>query len=145
MSDKYQDQLKLVIKHFPLANHKFARIAAQASLTAHKQGNFWEFHSKLFENYNAINDGKIEEIAMELKLDMDQFASDINLPDIHRIIDRDIQNGKEIGVSGTPTMFINGKLITPRTFDDIVNKIESELEKNTKASPREKTDSISTN
>jgi len=130
LSDKYKDSLKIVVKHFPLDNHKFARIAAQASLAAHKQGKFWEFHTKLLENYDSINDGKIEEIAMELKLDMDQFNIDIISPDIQRIIDRDIQNGKEIGVGGTPTMFINGKRINPRNFDDFTKKIESELKKN---------------
>ena len=131
MSDRYKDQLKIVIKHFPLESHKFAHIASQASLAAHNQGKFWEFHNKLFENYDSINDNKIEQIAIELKLDMDKFHSDINLPDIQQIINRDIQNGKEIGVTGTPTMFINGKLINPRTFDDFIKKIESELEKNT--------------
>lgn len=127
MSDKYKDNLKLVIKHFPLDNHAFARKASQASLAAHQQGKFWEFHEKLFENYNAINDEKIEEIAKDLLLDMDKFHGDINLPEIGQIIDRDIQNGKEIGVPGTPTMFINGKQISPRTFDDFITLIESEL------------------
>ncbi len=131
MSDTYKDKLKLVIKHFPLTSHKFARIAAQASLAAHKQGKFWEFHEKLFDNYDSINDDKIKEIAIELKLDMDKFNADINLPEIQLIIDRDIKNGKEIGVLGTPTIFINGKQMNPRTFDDFITKIESELEKNT--------------
>ncbi|MBL6994428.1 MAG: thioredoxin domain-containing protein [Desulfobacula sp.] len=130
MSDRYKDQLKFVIKHFPLESHKFARIASQASLAAHKQGKFWEFHEKLFENYDAINDDKIEQIAIELKLDMDKFNADINLPEIQLIIDRDIKNGKEIGILGTPTIFINGKQINPRTFDDFIIKIESELKKN---------------
>ena len=130
MSDKYKDQLKIVIKHFPLENHTFARKASQASLAAHQQGKFWEFHEKLFENHDSISDDKIEQIAIELKLDMDKFHADINLPDIQRIIDRDIQNGKEIGIPGTPTMFINGKQINPRTFDDFIKKIESELKKN---------------
>jgi protein-disulfide isomerase len=127
----YKDKLKIVVKHFPLTNHKFARIAAQASLAAHKQGKFWEFHGKLLENHDSINDDKINEIAIELKLDMEKFQADINLPDIQRIINRDIQNGKDIGVAGTPTIFINGKQINPRTFDDFITKIESELEKKT--------------
>ena len=129
MSDKYKDSLKLVIKHFPLDNHPFARKAAQASLAANIQGKFWEFHEKLFENYNLLNDEKIEQIAMELALDMDRFHKDINLPEIGQTIDRDIQNGKEIGVPGTPTMYINGKQISPRTFEDFMTIIDSELNK----------------
>ncbi len=130
MSDRYKDQLKFVTKHFPLASHKFARKAAQASLAAHRQGKFWEFSGKLFENHASINDEKIRQIAEELHLDMDKFEIDINLPDIQATINRDIQNGKNVGVTGTPTIFINGKKINPRTLDDIMKIIESELKKN---------------
>ncbi len=129
MSDMYKDQLKIIIKHFPLDSHPFARKASQASLAAHQQGKFWEFHEKLFENYSALNDEKIEQIAIELNLDMDKFHGDINLPDIEQIIDRDIQNGKDIDIPGTPTMFINGKQINPRTSDDFITIIDSELKK----------------
>lgn len=132
MSDKYKDQLKIVIKHFPLTSHNFARKAAQASLAAHKQGKFWEFHNKLFENYNSINDDKIGQIAGELNLDMDKFKKDMNLPDIQSTINRDIQNGRKIGVTGTPTIFINGKLMDIGTTAEFIKKIESELKKNNK-------------
>ena len=133
MSDRYTDQLKIVIKQFPLASHKFARKASQASLAAHKQGKFWEFHEKLFKNYNRINDEKIEEIAEALQLDMAKFRTDINLPDIHRIINRDIQNGREIGVTGTPTIFINGKQTRLRDPAEFIKKIEAELKKATRS------------
>jgi protein-disulfide isomerase len=129
LSDKYKNQLKIVIKHFPLTSHKFARKAAQASLAAHKQGKFWEFHTKLFENYQSINDGKIVQIAGELKLDIEKFQSDMNLPEIQRIINRDIQNGRRIGVRGTPTIFINGKRTIVRNPDEFMEKIDSELKK----------------
>jgi protein-disulfide isomerase len=118
-----------VIKQFPLTSHKFARKAAQASLAAHQQGKFWEFHEKLLKNHKQINDEKIEQIAEELHLDMKKFRTDINLPDIHRIINRDIQNGREIGVTGTPTIFINGKRTRLRDPAEFIKKIESELKK----------------
>jgi len=131
LSDRYKDQLKIVIKHFPLTSHTFARNAAQASLAAHKQGKFWEFNDKLFENHDSLDPEKIEHIAEELDLDMDKFKTDINLPDIQAIIDRDIQNGKKIGVTGTPTIFINGKQMMPRTFGDFISAIDAELKKHT--------------
>lgn len=134
MSDKYKDQLKIVIKHFPLTSHKFARKAAQASLAAHEQGKFWEFHAKLFENYQSINDEKIVQIAGELKLDIEKFQSDMNLPEIQHIINRDIQNGRRIGVRGTPTIFINGKQTIARNSDEFMEKIDFELKKISKQS-----------
>ena len=129
MSDTYKDQLKIVIKHFPLTSHKFARKASQASLAAHKQGKFWEFHTKLFENYNTINEDKIKQIAEELQLDIDKFNNDRELPEIRGIINRDILNGRRIGVNGTPTIFINGKQVSLRNFADVTKKIEVELKK----------------
>jgi protein-disulfide isomerase len=129
LSDRYKDQLKIVIKHYPIPNHEFARKAAQASLAAHKQGKFWEFHKKLFENHDSLDNDKIDQIARELALDIDKFKTDLNLPEIQSIIDRDIQNGKKIGIRGTPTIFINGKQINPRTSDDFIKTIEAELKK----------------
>ena len=52
--DKYPDDVKLVVKHFPLPMHKYAQKAATAALAANDQGKFWEFHSKLFKNYKII-------------------------------------------------------------------------------------------
>ena len=131
MSDKYKDKIKIVIKFFPLTSHPFARKAAQAALAAHKQGKFWEFHEKLFENYKTINDEKIIQIAKELKLDMDTFNTDRNLPDIQVLINRDIRNGRKVGVTGTPTIFINGKRANLKNFTGFIKIIESELKKNT--------------
>lgn len=132
MSDHYKGQLKIVVKQFPLTSHKFARSAARASLAAHEQGKFWEFHTKLFENYQSLDDEKIIQIAGELNLDMDKFRSDMNLPKIEQIIDRDIQEGRRIGVKGTPTLFINGKRAILRSTDDLIRAINSELIKKTR-------------
>jgi protein-disulfide isomerase len=125
----YKDKLKIVIKHFPLTNHKFARKASLASLAAHEQGKFWEFHTNLFENYQSLDDDKIVQIAGELKLDMNKFKSDMNLPKFQHIINRDIQNGRKIGVTGTPTIFINGKRLIRRNLSEFIKKIDAELKK----------------
>lgn len=127
--DKYPDKVKLVIKHFPLANHKYAHKAATASLAANVQGKFWEFHSKLFKNYKVINDAKIQDIAKELGLDMEKFNKDMQSSAIKRLIARDVSNGRQIGVRGTPTIFINGKSLRNRSLPGIYQVIEAELKK----------------
>ncbi len=129
MLKKSPNDVKLVVKHFPLPSHKFARPAAIAALAAHKQGKFWEFHVKLLENYRSLNDKKIEEIAIELKLDMEKFTADQKSPDISALIARDIQNGKAIGVRGTPTIFLNGKRVKNRSMQGFQQMIEAELSK----------------
>ena len=127
MLDKYPGDVKLVVKHFPLSNHRYARKAAKAALAASAQGKFWEFHSKLFKNYRVINDLKIQDIAKELSLDMEKFTRDMKSPDIQSLIARDVNNGRQIGVRGTPTIFINGKILKNKSLPGFFRMIESEL------------------
>jgi len=93
--DKYPEKVKLVFKNFPLGMHKFARLAAAAALAAHSQKKFWEFHEKLFENYQKLNDAKILEIAKELGLDMEKFNKERNDPAIQNLITRDVKDGRQ--------------------------------------------------
>ena len=129
MLDKFPKNVKLVIKNFPLRNHKFAYKAATAALAANVQGKFWEFHSKLFKNYNALNDAKIQDIAKELGLDIEKFNKDMKSPAIESLIAKDMDNGRQIGVRGTPTIFINGKTLRNRSLPGIYQVIEAELKK----------------
>lgn len=125
----YPDEVKFVIKHFPLSHHKYSRKAAKAALAANAQGKFWEFHGKLFENYEDINDAKIQDIARELNLDMEMFTGDMESPAIQSLITRDLYNGRQIGVDGTPTVFINGKMLRNLNVKGFYQMIEAELRK----------------
>ena len=129
MLDKYPKDVKLVTKHFPLQNHKFARQAAIAALAADKQGKYWEYHEKIFENLRALNDAKIQDIAKEVGLDMKQFNRDLKDPSIQTLINRDLNNGRQAGVRGTPTIFINGKLLRSRSLQGFQQMIEAALRK----------------
>lgn len=125
----FKDEVKLVIKHFPLNKHKYAFKAAQAALAANAQGKFWEFHHELFKNYNSIDDAKIQQIAGQLNLDMEKFSRDMNAKPIESIINRDLQNGRRIGVRGTPSVFVNGKRVNDRSLPGFIKVIEAELKK----------------
>ena len=127
--DMFSDEVKLVVKNFPLKSHKFARKAAQAALAAKVQGKFWEYHHELFKNYKSINDTKIQDIARELNLDMEKFNNDMNSKAVQQIINRDLQNGRSIGVRGTPTVYINGKRLNDRNLSGFSKMIEAELSK----------------
>ncbi len=115
------------MKHFPLPNHSFARKAATAALAAGKQGKFWEIHEKLFTNQKALSDAKVEAIAREIGLNMEQFNQDLKDPNIGSLIDRDINNGRQEDVRGTPTFFVNGKFLNQRNLLGLA--IEEELKK----------------
>jgi len=127
--EKYPKEVKLVMKHFPLPMHDFARKAAFAALAAAKQGKFWEFHERLYSNQSSLSETKIQEIAKELNLDIEKFNLDLKDQTIESLIDRDIKNGQKEGVRGTPTIFINGKLLSNRSIQGFQQAIENELKK----------------
>lgn len=109
--------------------HKAAAPAAAAAIAAEKQGKFWEFHDKLFQNSRSLSDAKFQEIAAELELDIEKFNADMKDPKTQSLISRDIQNGREAGVRGTPTIFVNGKLLKNRSVAGFQEKIDAELKK----------------
>ena len=124
---KYPDQVKLVVKHFPIPSHRFAFQAAMAALAAGNQGKFWEFHQALFQNYNALNDKKIGEIAENLALDKERFENDLKSPENRELIIQDMKEGQEIDVRGTPTIFMNGKKVDNRNFRKLPDMIHEIL------------------
>lgn len=129
MLGKYPKEVKLVYKNFPLSLHKFAKKAAIAALAADKQGKFWEFHHKLFENQKTLDDGKIQEIAGGMGLDMERFARDMTNPALQRLIIKDVQDGQRAGVFGLPRVFVNGKLLKNQSPQGFAEMIKAELKK----------------
>ena len=127
--DKYPEEVKLVFKNFPLRNHKFARKAAMAALAANRQGKFWEFHDLLFNNFNRLSDQKIQAIARQLGLNQVQFEKHMKDPKILARLSQDIRDGTKVGVRGSPTIFINGRLLRRRSLEGFRVMIEKELEK----------------
>jgi protein-disulfide isomerase len=125
--EKYPNDVKLVVKHFPLPMHTYARKAATAALAAGKQGKFWEIHEKLFANQRDLNDAKVEAIAQEIGLNIEQFNKDLKDPAIASLIDRGINNGRDANVQGTPTIFVNGKLLNQRSLQGFQQAIEAKL------------------
>lgn len=128
------EKVKLVFKNYPLAMHKSAKIAAIAALAANDQGKFWEFHKKLFENAKDLSDEKITEIAQQLGLDTEKFEKDLKNPAIEQLISADIQEGRKIGVRGTPSVFVNGRLAKSRTLDGLQDMIDADLNERETAS-----------
>ncbi len=127
--EKNKGKVKLVFKNFPLNTHQFARKAATAALAAGKQGKFWEFHDRLFQNHNRLNDQVVQEQAKELGLDLMKFDKDMADPQIMQVINQDMQEGAKAGVRGTPTLFVNGSLLRNTNLEGFQAAIDKELEK----------------
>ena len=130
MLEQYPNDVKLVFKNFPLTRiHKFAMDAAVASMAANQQGKFWEFHSGLFKNYNNLNAEKIDELAQAAGLDMEQFKQDRQNPALAAMVQRDLKDGVEAGVRGTPSIFVNGRMLQQRSLPGFKQIIDEELAK----------------
>ena len=126
---KYPGKVKLVFKNFPIRNHKYAVKAAVAALAAEPQGKFWEFHDMLFNNYNRLNDQKIQEIVGLLGLDKTKFEEQQKNPAVTEQVRKDYEEGIRLGVRGTPTIFINGKKLRKRGLKSMEAVVEKELQK----------------
>lgn len=101
--------------------------AAKAALAAGKQGKFWEYHDKVFENFSQLSDEALKQFAMGLDLDMTRFNQDRSSPEIASLITRDRREANRIGVRGTPTLFVNGKRLKQRSLEAFSAAIENEL------------------
>lgn len=107
----YGDQIKLVYKQFPLREiHPQAQKAAEASECAAAQNKFWEYHDVLFQNQNALDIASLKQYAKNLGLVTTQFDVCLDKNEAVPSVAKDYQEGTNLGVQGTPTYFINGKM-----------------------------------
>ena len=106
----YGDGAKLVFKHFPLGSHQHAHLAAQAATAAGAQGKFWEMHDLLFTNSTSLGREHLSEFARRIGLDVERFDRELDDGTWKAAVDADIALGREVGVKGTPTLFVNGRL-----------------------------------
>jgi protein-disulfide isomerase len=136
--EKYPNDIKLVFKNFPLPMHPLAPKAAAAALAAGRQDRFWDYHHKLFEATSALSEDRMQAIARELKLNMDKFNKDMKDPAVRQLIERDVNEATQAEVPGTPTLFLNGKLVQFRSPQDIDQAIAAELKRSKKDSAGQK-------
>lgn len=108
--------------------HKFADPAARAALAAREQGKYWEFHDELFAT-KKLNLSKIENIALKLGLDMPKFKADMSSPEVRGQVNRDKAQAQKAGISGTPTIYINGRKLQDRSVKGFQKIIDEELAK----------------
>jgi len=106
----FPNDVKLIYKQFPLAAiHGHAMLAAQAALAAHAQGKFWPLHDRMFANHTKLTRENILAWAKEFGCNMPKFTADLDSAKTKTQIARDLQQGEEAGVEGTPSIFVNGK------------------------------------
>lgn len=107
---QFGSQIKFVFRNFPLSEmHEYARAAALAAEAAALQNKFWEMHDAIYENQRNLNEDLLLDLAIELKLNIPQFKSDLESAELKDKIDEDFASGIVSGVNGTPSFYVNGK------------------------------------
>jgi protein-disulfide isomerase len=135
IKEQYIDtgKVKLVYRDFPLSSiHQYAEKAAEAADCANEQGKFWEYSDILFSDqadWNTVGVAKFKEYAGQLGLNTDKFNSCLDSGSMAQEIQNDFDQGRQYGVSGTPSFFVNGELITgAQPFSVFKQKIDSLLQ-----------------
>jgi protein-disulfide isomerase len=123
-------QVRVVFKQFPLRMHNMAMPAALASLAAREQGKFWPMHDLLFANSAQLSEDKIRSLAEQAGLDLARFDRDRNALRLREEVQRDMALGQQAGVQGTPTVYLNGKLLRERTAAGVQALIDREVGRN---------------
>lgn len=123
----YPGKVKIVYKSFPLNSHKYSWKAATAAVAANEKGKFWEFYKMLFAHYSQINDAKLMEIRQQFGFNTPDFESLMNSPKIRSTVATDREEGIRMGVSGTPTVFINGQQLKNKRLEGFKAAIDAAL------------------
>ena len=105
---QYGARVRLVVRDFPLDQHQWARKAAEAAQAANAQGKFFEYIDVLYRNQQALDVPSLKKYASDLGLDRARFDAELDNGKYAAEVAHDVQDGKAYGVSGTPTVFVNG-------------------------------------
>jgi len=137
LAEKYKDHVRLIFRNFPIASsHPNARAAAAVAEAAGLQGKFWEMNKLLYTNQDAWKNANITDrdnifksYAEQLKLNIDQYKTDIASNKVKNKIDFDMALGRKHGVAATPTFYINGKNTEMDSSGSIESSVKEALKK----------------
>jgi len=117
MLKKHHDDVRLIFRNYPLSSHRWARTAAELGACIAKQSidGFWVYYDEVFANQESLNSPSFVQDALRSvkrsvpRLDTASALSCVSLHGAAKEVDADIQLGNKYGISGTPTLFVNGK------------------------------------
>jgi protein-disulfide isomerase len=110
---RYNGKVRLVHKDLPLESlHPQARQAAEAARCAYDQGKFWEYHDKLYATSPKASGDDLKSYAKEVGLNVDSFDRCFTSGKYKAVVQQDLNEGVQLGLTGTPTIFVNGREIS---------------------------------
>jgi protein-disulfide isomerase len=127
--ERYPGKVRLAYRDFPLDSiHPQARRAAEAARCAQDQGKFWEYHDVLFTQSPQLAPEDLRRYAGQVGLDVAKFESCLGAGVHKAAVQRDLDEGNRLGITGTPAFFINGRSLTgAQPLEAFARMIEQEL------------------
>jgi protein-disulfide isomerase len=130
IKEKYGDKVRFVFREFPLSFHSNAKAAAIAALAANAQGKFWQMHDIMFKNQQKLDPESLKGYAKQIGLDVPAWEKALKDKQIIDAVEADQKLGQEVGVQGTPSLFLNGARIqNPTDFASVQKAIDKALAK----------------
>lgn len=129
---EYEGRVRLVVRDFPLEMHADAFKAAEAAEAAREQGKYWEYVALMMRNQSALSVPKLKEYAGQLSLDRAKFDAALDSGRFSDKVQRDMRDGMRLGVTGTPTLFVNGRRVAENTPESLKAAIETALKETAK-------------
>jgi len=124
------DKIRFVVRNFPLTTiHENAFQAAIAANAAQAQGKFFEYTEVLYRNQDALDAASLKKYAGELGLNLPQFELDLQSERLAEAVRKDMADGKDYGITGTPTIFVNGVKVRVTTAEGFRDAIDKALKK----------------
>jgi protein-disulfide isomerase len=129
---RYGDKIEVSYRHFPLRSmHPNAQRASEVAVCAGEQGKFWEMHDELYgaqQDLEAAVGAGLGAHAQKLQLDETKLTECLSSGRAAQIVEADFQLGNELGVEGTPSVFVNGRQVPGgATVDALAAAIDAEL------------------
>jgi protein-disulfide isomerase len=135
LRETYKDRIKYSYRDFPLPMHQYAEKAAEASRCAGDQGKFWPYHDLVFKSDTNLDDAKLKSIAHDVNLDTTKFDKCLDNAQDADAVKTDLQAGKSLGITGTPTVFVNGHVITGAVgYDTFKELVDQQIAESAKSS-----------
>ena len=121
------DKVRLVARDFPLTQHADAFKAAEAAEAAREQGKYWEYVAVLLRNQSSLGVEKLKSFASELGLDRTRFDAALDSGKFAETVQQDVDEGIKLGLKGTPSLFINGRRVTAKDYDELKASVDAAL------------------
>lgn len=121
------DKVRLVARDFPLSQHADAFKAAEAAEAAREQGKYWEYVHVLLQNQSSLSVEKLKSFATDIGLDRARFDAALDSRKFAEMVQTDVDDGIKLGLKGTPSLFINGRRLNAKSYEELKESVDAAL------------------